>query len=140
MNIKEYLNSILKREYAIQSMRERLDVLKSMAEGGASPLIDDMPRGSKPSGSSMEKFICGAMDLENEINKKEEELEKEKELIYNAISKLSVPEYEEMIYYRYLRGYSWKKVAEFIGYSTGWVYKACDKALEELREKLEVVA
>ncbi len=140
MKIKEYLESFLEREFALQSMKERLDYLKSMAEGGASTRIDDKPRGSKPIGSSLENFICKAIDLEREIIEKEEELEKERDVIFNATEKMSTPEYGSIIFFRYLMGYSWKKVAESMGYSTGWVYQNRGRAMEELRSKLGVVA
>lgn len=140
MNIKEYLESILEREYALQSMKERLAFLKSMAEGGAAPRIDDKPRGPKPIGSSLENFICKAMDLEKEIIEKEEELEKEKHMIFLATRKMPSVEYGSIIIFRYLMGYSWKKVAECMEYSTGWVYQNRNRAMEELKSKLEVVA
>ena len=140
MNVKEYLEGIARREYEIQTMQDRLDLLRSMAEGGSSPKMDDMPRGGKLTGSFMEKCLCKALDLEKEIQEKWDALEKDKLIIYNAAKTLSNDEYEALICLKYLDHRSWKDVAGILSRSVTWVYQTRDRAIAQLAQKLEVVA
>lgn len=140
MDIKEYLQSISKREYRLNAMKQRHELLLSMAANGSSPKMDDMPRGVKPMGSSMENLVCKAVDLEVQIRKEQEELDRNKCIILEAISSLPDPDLQTVVLLRYFSHCSWKDVAESMYRSLSWVYKAHGEALSQLRLKLEVVA
>ncbi len=140
MDVKDYLRDISKRGYEIQKMKESLVKLKSMASGGASPKMDGLPHGSRATGSSLENFVCKAIDLEKQIQEKESELEKDKHTICEVLDTLSGSEPKRLICMRYFEHCSWKQISETLGCSLGWVYRIHGEVLDQLRLKMKVVA
>ena len=140
MDIKEYLKSIAKKEHEIEIMQDKADYLRSMASGGSSPRMDDSPRVPKNTGSSMENFVCKAIDLENEIRERQDALEKNKRVILSVLETFSDSELKKLILLRYFEHLGWDDVAEMMHRSSSWVFKAHGEALSQLRRKLEVVA
>ena len=140
MDIKDYLRTFSSRDYEIQKMKEYLVLLKGKAVNGACPKLDGMPRGSRTIKSSMEGYVCKALDLENQIQEKEAELEKDKRVITDVLQTLVVSDYKAVIIMRYFQHYSWKQIAQNMGCSLCWVYRLHGEALEQLRLRLEVVA
>lgn len=140
MDIKDYLKTISKREHEIECMKGHLEVLRSMAEGGSSPQMDDMPHSSGLIRSSMENFVCKAIDLEEKIREMEEELESNKMTIIDALESLPSREESEVILERYFRHLSWNEIASRMSLSMSSVFKLHGVALAGLRQRLEVVA
>lgn len=140
MDIKDYLRTFSSRDYEIQKMKEYLVLLKGRAVNGASPKLDGMPRSNRTVKSSMEGYVCKALDLESQIREKEAELEKDKRVITDVLQTLVVSDYKTVIVMRYFQHYSWRQIAQNMGYSLGWVYRIHGEALDQLRLRLEVVA
>lgn len=139
MDIKDYLKAISKREHEIESMKGQLSLLRSMAEGGSSPQMDDMPHSSGLIRSSMENFVCKAIDLEEKIREKEEELERDKSIILEAMATLPSKDEYDVIYERYFMHHPWDEIASRMRRSMSSVFKLHGDALSSLRQRLEVV-
>ena len=78
MTAKEYLKRLARFEANIKAKKERLSVLKEMAESVRSPAITDMPKGSPGGTSRLEESVMKMISLENEINNDEARLVAEK--------------------------------------------------------------
>ena len=78
MTAKEYLRRLARFEANIKAKKERLSVLKQMAESVRSPVISDMPKNSPDGLSRLEESVMKMIELENEINDDEARLVAEK--------------------------------------------------------------
>ena len=121
MDVKKYLGQVRYSDMRIRGKLEELDSLHRLmlALGG--------------SDRTMEKIAA----LQEEINRDIDNLVDLKREIVRQIRRLSQPEYQAVLEMRYLRGWTWERVAMNMHFSQGYVYDLHKDALKELSAILQ---
>jgi DNA-directed RNA polymerase specialized sigma24 family protein len=137
MTAKEYLRRLARFEANIKAKKERLSVLKEMAESVRSPVITDMPKGSPGGTSRLEESVMKMISLENEINNDEARLVAEKTKALEMIGKIQNPDYQTVLISRYFKNESWEQIATDMFFTERWIYTLHGRALQELDDILK---
>lgn len=120
----------------IESKLEEIERMDNGLYPGAR-LADGMPRGSRKSSAS-DRIDC-AVDYVRRIRGKViaelSELEMLRDEIAAAIASVPGQQHRQLLELRYINFYSWRKIAEKMGYSEDNVYKLHGEALRQLRIK-----
>ena len=123
----------LRRMARIESEIEELRAMKMGASaGGSGP-------GRKGWTDDLSSFAARLDELERD---KEEELGKAMrayERVMEAIESVEDEREQDLLFYRYVKGTPWQKVADRMGYSDSWVYKARRRAMENLKIPKEYI-
>ncbi len=112
MTNKEYLEQVYKLDHKIQRMYIRLNEYNRMANSvpGCSfdrERVDHTPSYDAP----FEKWVDRALDLEAEIKRQEEKLEKLKEEVIGKIEKVENEDYKTILMMRYIQYKTWDEIA-----------------------------
>ena len=126
---KEFLRSYRIHANRLERIIEEIDELRSMQM--FPPLnMDGMPHAGAAGG--LENYAAL-------FNEKEKEAEKERKLkmdaysqIVYSISKLEEKKENDVLFYRYIKGWDWEEISEKMNYSKRWVLDIHGKALEHL--------
>ena len=132
MTAKEYFRRLARFEGNIKAKKERLFVLKEMAESVRSPVITDMPKSSPGGTSRLEESVMKMISLENEINDDEVRLINEKTKTLELIGRLKNPNHQTILISRYFKKESWEQIAADMSYSLRWVHTLHGRALDEV--------
>lgn len=136
MTAKEYLKQISRLTSFIESKKERLTVLRDIAQSCGAPALTGMPKNPGSSQSKMADAICKAIDLENEIRRDEERLQQKKVFLLELIGQIESTEYQTILISRYFKNSSWEDIASKMFYSERWIYELHGRALNELNRLL----
>lgn len=137
MTAKEYLRRLARFEANIKAKKERLFVLKEMAESVRSPVISDKPKNSPSETSRLEESVMKVISLESEITNDEARLIAEKTKALELIGKLKNPDYQTVLISRYFKNESWDQIASDMFFTERWIYSLHGRALQELDEILK---
>lgn len=137
MTAKEYLRRLARFEANIKAKKERLFVLKEMAESVRSPVISDMPKNSPSETSRLEESVMKVISLESEVTNDEARLIAEKTKALELIGKLKNPDYQTVLISRYFKNESWDQIASDMFFTERWIYTLHGRALQELDEILK---
>ena len=132
MTTRNYLAQITHLEDSIKTKRERAKAYYELAGSPGSVNLTGMPRNPSPSQSPMADAICKAIDLENEVKAEEELLNRKKLFLLDMIGRLSCRDYQTVLLQRYINHMSWDNISAKLYYTTRWVYKLHDRAMDEL--------
>jgi len=118
---REYLSQIRCYDMRISAKLAELDSLHRLmlAVGG--------------SDRTMEKIAA----LQEEINRDVDDLIDLKRNIVQMLRRLSKPEYQTVLELRWLRGWSWEKIAGNLHYSIGYIYALNSSAHREFSDILQ---
>ena len=117
-------------QYARKCFRE-LDDARN--EGLRSPRLDGMPRGG--GGNGLDEQIARIDALERKAAKARQKALDLAEEIEDMIDSLEDNRYKTVLSMRYLKGFSWVKVAMEMNYAEKYVFALHGKAIEELRRR-----
>ena len=126
---KEFLRSYRLHANRMERILEEIEELREMQ---MLPMqnMDGMPHARAAGG--LEKYAVM-------FDEKTKELEKEKELKIQAyseivckISELEDKKENDILFYRYIKGYDWEEISAKMNYSKRWVLDIHGKALEHL--------
>lgn len=92
---------------------------------------DGMPHGS--SQSDLSGYAATLNSRENELYLEGVKEVKAYKNIMACINNLSEPDERDVLFYRYIRGENWWKIADLMSYSERWVYNLHGKALKKLK-------
>lgn len=137
MTAKEYLRRLARFEANIKAKKERLSVLKEMAESVRSPVITDIPKGSPNGTSRLEESVLKMLRLENEITEDEVRLVAEKTKALEMIGRLKNPNHQTVLISRYFKNETWEQIASDMFFTERWIYSLHGRALQELDEILK---
>ena len=131
---KEYLRSYRKHGSRIKRIEAELEEIRSMKMNPSVQNNDGMPRGSS-SQSDLSDYAAELDTLEDKLYKEGvEQVRKYKEIEY-AIKQISDESEKDILYYRYIKGWDWWKVAQAMEISERQVYRLHGKALKHLQKK-----
>ena len=135
MNIASRLSALKYIDIKIKSKRQEIENLKSAILKGQ--VYSDEPTGSKRGNATEDlniKIIDGAEKIRAEIN----QLMDERTRLINAIEELDDPLENIVLRLMYVHGYSWQETRRELNCSHATIQRARTKAIEHLRNELNV--
>ena len=131
MTAKEYLEQIGKLEYKIQRMKERSEYYDQMSYSiPGQDFIRERVQTTPNYDAPFLKWLIKKDEIDREIEKKEEELKNLKAEILLQIESWGNEDYKNVIMLRYLKHWSWSRVAKASYCSIATVYRWHEAALE----------
>ena len=114
-DIKKELREYRDNEILIDNqsrIKEKIEQIRARAESTTKEL-SDMPKGSPQIQDKIAECVADIVDIELSKVMATLEMEKQNSITYNTIFKLEQP-FKNILYYKYIEGYSLKEVAENI--------------------------
>lgn len=131
MNKKEYLSQAFNLNRRIEQKEKRIDTLRASI-GCSSSNPDEVRVKSEPH-SPFETMLMIVIDLENEVKKEKEELERLKMEIWRAIHAIGDDRAETILELRYLAFKDWPDIVEEIGLTQDYVFRLHRRAVALVR-------
>ena len=128
MEVKEYLQQLFWMEDEVKDLINQRILINSNTMR-VSKLKDVNVQSSQV--RTVEDTYLSLIDFSIKIQQKGDELLNLKIQISSQIDQMHTPEYRRVLRYRYLMGFSWKKVAEMMGYDERHIYRIHGNALQE---------
>jgi hypothetical protein len=128
MTAKEYLSQAYRLDLRIQSKKNQIASLESIAMN-CTPAVTEMPRNPSTSVSPMADAVCKIVDIKNDLRDEITELLNYKISILEIIHGVKNLEYQLILEKRYLCYQRWEDIACDLNYSVSWVLKLHRKAL-----------
>lgn len=132
MTTKEYLNRAYVLNKKITKDKEIIANLKDAAMNTSANVSDERVQTSAPTGSRMSTFVEMIVELENSVNKQEQELKVVRDEITAEINKITDIKQRLVLQLRYLDYYSWSNIAGVLCCSESLVYKIHSDGLKNL--------
>lgn len=132
MTTKEYLNRAYVLNKKIKKDKEIIANLKDAAMNTSANVSDERVQTSAPTGSRMSTFVEMIVELENSVNKQEQELKVVRDEITTEINKITDIKQRLVLQLRYLDYYSWSNIACVLCCSESLVYKIHSDGLKNL--------
>ncbi len=135
MTITEYLRELEQLKWSIESKKEKILSLESLAANTTAALTGMQKRPS-PEKSRMAEAICEKVDLEASIQEDERTIEALKTEMSAAIDRVEDPKYQAILYKRYIRGMTVETIGRDIAYSERSTKRMISEASKVLQEIL----
>ena len=132
MTTKEYLNRAYVLNKKLKKDKEIIANLKDAAMNTSANVSDERVQTSAPTGSRMSTFVEMIVELENSVNKQEQELKVVRDEITTEINKITDIKQRLVLQLRYLDYYSWSNIAGVLCCSESLVYKIHSDGLKNL--------
>ena len=132
MITKEYLNRAYVLNKKFKKDKEIIANLKDAAMNTSANVSDERVQTSAPTGSRMSTFVEMIVELENSVNKQEQELKVVRDEITTEINKITDIKQRLVLQLRYLDYYSWSNIAGVLCCSESLVYKIHSDGLKNL--------
>ena len=128
---KEYLRTYRKHGKKIRRIEKEIEEIRSM-KLYPSMNNDGMPHGSSGCGD-LSGYAAELMEKENTLYEEGVEQVKAYNTISAKIKELENEEERDVLFYRYIAGMDWWKIAQEMECSERWVYELHGRALEKLK-------
>lgn len=135
MNAKEYLERISGLDRRINSLINRRDEMKTLAERCTVSL--SAAPGSGGDGRSLENTVQKILLLEQQIDEEIERLVGIKAETLYLISRMDDIRLENLLEMRYVEGKSWAEIETELDFSEGWTGKLHKEALKVFQKVLD---
>ena len=136
MTAKDYLSQARVLDQAINARLERIARLRALVSGRAAR-TDGMPRGGTGSAGSTffdwTETVLKIDEMERALDRDINRLIDLKREIAEAIAAVPDMRYRTLLEYRYLCGWSWRRIARTMNYSEDWTRHAHGRALQMVR-------
>lgn len=130
MTARDYLSQARVLDQAINARLERIARLRALVNGRAAR-TDGMPRGG--TGIDWTDTIVKIDEMERALDKDIDRLIDLKREIAEVIAAVPDMRYRTLLEYRYLCGWSWRRIARTMNYSEDWTRHAHGRALQMVR-------
>lgn len=137
MSAKEYLQQAYQIHRSMQSRKQQIARLRELAEQVTSAATATRVSGT-PARSKIESAVCRIADLQSLIQRDICRLAEKYEEIQRVIEKVEEGPHRDLLIHRYLNFYTWEEIAEKMNYSYKWIHVLHGKALEKVKEYIEV--
>lgn len=131
MITKEQLRSIPAIYKQIQRDKEQLLFLREKATA-LPPTLPDHERVQTSPNNYTNRYIEEAVDLDREIQAKQEGLTELQQEARVFIDTITDPLPKKILRYRYLKCYTWNEISELLGYDTRSCYRFESEAIADL--------
>lgn len=130
MTAKEYLSQVRLLDSEIDARLERITRLRALLSGRTAR-TDGMPRGS--SGGDWTDTVIKIAEMERALDADIDRLIDLKREIAAVIAAVPDARYRTLFDFRYLCGWSWRRIARAMSYSEDWTRHAHGRALQMVR-------
>lgn len=127
---KEFLNSYKLINSEINRLLAECESYRELAKR-ISPTYSDAPK-TLNNTSKLETAVEKIIELEHEMDKKVDQLQKKREEIEQAIQTVKNPTLEEVLKRKYINGQTWEQIAVDMNYSWRQTIRLHGKALEKM--------
>lgn len=125
--VKQYLNSCIPTNRAVQQMESDIVALRS-EKMSVSHVLDGMPRGSER--KDLSDYMVKLEELEKKLLQARYKRIMVYTRIFDSIEMLPDDLEKELLTYRYLKGYTWDRIADVMQYSYAQIHRIHRRALE----------
>ena len=133
---KLYLRKYRKHGKRIKRIEAEIDEIRSM-KMYPSMNNDGMPHGS--SQNDLSSYAAVLQEREEELYREGvSQVQSYKDIAFR-ISRLEDQDERDVLFYRYIKGYDWWKIAQIMDYSERWIYELHGRALKKMEIEPEIV-
>ena len=126
---KSYLRKYRKHGKRIKRIEAEIDEIRSM-KMYPSMNNDGMPHGS--SQNDLSSYAAVLQEREEELYREGvSQVQSYKDIAFR-ISRLEDQDERDVLFYRYIKGYDWWKIAQIMDYSESWIYELHGRALRKI--------
>lgn len=136
LTAKEFLSQTYLIDLRINTKIEQISQLHDLATK-ANSTLSDTPNSGTRNCQRMEDTIIKIIDLEHEITSDIDELVDLKKAVIGLIKAVTKSEYQTILEQRYLCFYQWDVIADNMGYSSRYLHKLHQEALQHCDELLK---
>ena len=127
---KEYLRGYRKHGKRINRIEAEIEEIRSMK---MYPSINNvgMPRGSNQ--NDLSSYAAILHEIEEELYQEGvKQVQAYKDIAYK-IEKIDNQDERDVLFYRYIKGFDWWKIAQIMNYSESWIYELHGNALKKIK-------
>lgn len=127
---KEYLRGYRKHGKRINRIEAEIEEIRSM-KMYPSMNNDGMPHGSAQ--NDLSSYAAILHDREEELYREGvKQVQIYKDIAYK-IGKIDDQDERDVLFYRYIKGFDWWKIAQIMDYSERWIYDLHGRALKKIK-------
>jgi len=127
---KEYLRGYRKHGKRIKRIELEIEEIRSM-KMYPSMSNDGMPHGSNQ--SDLSSYAAELQEKEDELYLEGIRQVQTYNDIEHRINKLENQDERDVMFYKYIKGFEWWKIAQLMEYSESWIYELHGRALKKIQ-------
>ena len=127
---KTYLRAYRKHGKRIKRIESEIEEIRNMKMYPSSN-NDGMPHGSNQ--SDLSSYAAALQEREDELYQEGvKQVQTYKDIEYR-INKLENQDERDVMFYKYIKGFTWWQIAQLMEYSESWVYELHGRALKNIQ-------
>lgn len=127
---KTYLRAYRKHGKRIKRIESEIEEIRNMKMYPSSN-NDGMPHGSNQ--SDLSSYAAALQEREDELYQEGvKQVQTYKDIEYR-INKLENPDERDVMFYKYIKGFTWWQIAQLMEYSESWIYELHGRALKNIQ-------
>lgn len=127
---KTYLRAYRKHGKRIKRIESEIEEIKNMKMYPSSN-NDGMPHGSNQ--SDLSSYAAALQEREDELYQEGvKQVQTYKDIEYR-INKLENQDERDVMFYKYIKGFTWWQIAQLMEYSESWIYELHGRALKNIQ-------
>lgn len=127
---KTYLRAYRKHGKRIKRIESEIEEIRNMKMYPSS-INNGMPHGSNQ--SDLSSYAVALQEREDELYQEGvKQVQTYKDIEYR-INKLENQDERDVMFYKYIKGFTWWQIAQFMEYSESWIYELHGRALKNIQ-------
>ena len=127
---KTYLRAYRKHGKRIKRLESEIEEIRNMKMYPSSN-NDGMPHGSNQ--SDLSSYAAALQEREDELYQEGvKQVQTYKDIEYR-INKLENQDERDVMFYKYIKGFTWWQIAQLMEYSESWIYELHGRALKNIQ-------
>lgn len=127
---KTYLRAYRKHGKRIKRIESEIEEIRNMKMYPSSN-NDGMPHGSNQ--SDLSSYAAALQEREDELYQEGVKLVQTYKDIEYRINKLENQDERDVMFYKYIKGFTWWQIAQLMEYSESWIYELHGRALKNIQ-------
>ena len=127
---KTYLRAYRKHGKRIKRIESEIEEIRNMKMYPSS-INNGMPHGSNQ--SDLSSYVVALQEREDELYQEGvKQVQTYKDIEYR-INKLENQDERDVMFYKYIKGFTWWQIAQLMEYSESWIYELHGRALKNIQ-------
>ena len=127
---KTYLRAYRKHGKRIKRIESEIEEIRNMKMHPSS-INNGMPHGSNQ--SDLSSYVAALQEREDELYQEGvKQVQTYKDIEYR-INKLENQDERDVMFYKYIKGFTWWQIAQLMEYSESWIYELHGRALKNIQ-------
>lgn len=127
---KTYLRAYRKHGKRIKRIESEIEEIRNMKMHPSS-INNGMPHGSNQ--SDLSSYVAALQEREDELYQEGvKQVQTYKDIEYR-INKLENQDERDVMFYRYIKGFTWWQIAQLMEHSESWIYELHGRALKNIQ-------